>query len=527
MPDYEEIVLGRAERGKKSGLAVTLIVLACYLVLFRGPGQDHWDTYIALPAALISGEPVTLVSTQSGEALHKAESRALPDSLVLSQPFGISTRDQPIGTAVLAAPFYKLLRAFGFRLFYGLVAAFGALIFFCLVHQLTGKRWLAFVGALLLTLNPLIVSFPSLNPNLVALLLVVALFLVLETEPLRPFVAGLLLGVLGGVTNMTLVFLPLLLVWIFLNAAGGVRQRRPMRRMAGLKALFFFLGGAFLAILPFLHWKQFAFGTPLALPCQFAHLQGYGPESPHSFLGLEFTINGLLNFPFIDHWVRTPHFPFPVFLLIPLLLLSSLGTLGVGFVLLGIPALYHEHRRLTLLLIFWLLIGTTCLTFQENWQEQKMSFLFVVMPPIVLFCLHGLSRVVAVRHFKSNLVMLVVVALVAAVGLKFAFYLEFPPDQRWYQRFPQAAANRSGLDGLPEERRLSPDFFLTRETDEERLTQKKKLCRLCILPCSYLPTSFEPAGLSARIGKEVSSGDLEVSHVWAQIYDGGESGTGH
>lgn len=518
MPDFEEIVLGRRERGKKSALFVALIVFSCYMVLYEGPAEGYWDTYVAVPAVLIAGEPVDFRSASGTPAYDYQLSRKLPGDLVAPGTFGIATKDQRIGAAVLSAPFFKLFRVFGFRLLYALIPALTALIFFSLVHRITGKRWTAFVTSLVLVLNPFVWSFQNMNANFGALLFVVAIFMAIETDPLRPFVAGLLFGAMGGLRNMAVIFAPLLALWLYSRRKDTVEGGRLARRMAGFNAVLMFGLGAFVAILPFMYWKQFAFGSPFAHPSQYPHFQGFRPTFAHAFMGLEFQFNGLLNFPFHDQWIRTPHFPFPVFLMIPLLFFSCFGLIPMGLSLLGLSSALKENRRLALTMVGWFFTATIFWVFQENWEELKMSFIFLALPPVMVFLAYGLEQMTRVVLLKRHLIVLGTIIALVIVALKFSFFLEFPQDQRWYQRFPKAGRNESALNGLPAERRLAPEFFLTRETEEERLEEKRRLTSICFFYCRYLPVDYEVSGIGSRIREELETNTLTVRPVWDQIY---------
>lgn len=518
MPDFEEIVLGRVERGKKSALLAALLVFAIYFALYQGPATGYWDTYISVPASLIAGEPVNFHNADGSPAQSGAIEGRLPHDLVRPESFGIATKDQRIGAAIQAAPFFRLFRGFGFRLLYALIPALTTMLFYLVVHQLTGRRWIGMVAALGLALNPFVLSYQSLNANFPAMLLLVAILLMLQMEPLRPLVAGLLLGVFGGIRNMGIIYAPLFLIWVYFIAAERTEGKTAARRLGGLRGAALFALGALLTILPITYWKEFAFGSPLAHPSQFAHFQGFRPTFEHTFLGLKFLFNGLLNFPFHSHWVRTPHFPFPVFLMIPLVLISSIGLIGVGLGFLGVKPLMREHRRTALMAMAWFVVTCLFWAFQENWEELKMSFLFLGLPPLFLFVAFGIGRLTAIGAVRSNFLTLLSVSIVLVILTKFAFFLEFPQDQRWYERFPKAAANVSQLSGLPEHKRLAPEFFLTRETDEERLEAKRRMTSICLLPCQYLPLQTSWESIGTTVERELDQPRLVVGNVWDTIY---------
>jgi hypothetical protein len=519
MPDFEEIVLGRAKRGKKSALLAALLVFVVYFALYQGPATGYWDTYISVPASLIAGEPIDFRSDDGSQAYAGAIEGRLPDDLVRPDSFGVATKDQRIGAAIQAAPFFRLFRVFGFRLLYALIPALTAMLFFLVVQQLTGRRWIGLVTSLGLVLNPFLLSFQSLNANFPALMLLVAILLMLQFEPFRPLVAGLLLGVLGGIRNMGVIYAPLFILWVYFLSADRSESKKSLpRRLAGLRGAGLFVIGALLTILPITYWKEFAFGSPFAHPSQFADFQGFRPTFEHTFFGLKFFFNGLLNFPFHSQWVRTPHFPFPVFLMIPLVFTTSIGLIGVGLGFLGLKPLMREHRRTAWMALAWLTITCIFWAFQENWEELKMSFLFLAMPPIFLFVSFGIGRLTAIGELRGNILALATIAVILIVVTKFAFFLEFPQDDRWYERFPKAGTNVSQLSGLPEHKRLSPEFFLTRETDEERLATKKRLTSICFFPCQYLPLQTRWTTIGTTVEQELEQPRLVVGDVWDKIY---------
>jgi len=519
MGDFEEIHLGEREKGRKSGFVVAAITFVVYFGLFDGPAVGYWDTYIAVPASLVSGMSVDFRKQNGKPEYEYTLSGSLPEDLINKDAYGIATKDQRLAPAVVAAPFFRLFNVFGFRLFFALVPALTALIFFGLVHRVTGRRWLAVASAAILVMNPFVLSFERLNANFPAVLMISALFLLLETPPLRPFVAGLLLGALGAVRNEAVIFVPILLYWVYFKAFdAAVGSKTPVRRSAALKAAGLLVAGAAITIAPILYWKQYAFGSPFMHPSQYSHFEGFRPTFPHSLLGIHFDFNGLLNYPFIDTAIRTPHFPHPVFLLIPLVLLRSFGLLVSCLTLLGIGAAWRADRRRALCLLSWILLTFLLFAFQENWEELKMSFIMLMLPPLVVLAAHGATSLTQLSRFVPNVLGIATLAIFLAVFLKFSFHLEYPADSRWYQRFPKAAVNASRLDGLPRDERLDPEFFLTRETDEERLVEKQRLSEVCLLPCSYLPVDGDVEHMAERVKTEFASRRLSVSNVWNLIY---------
>jgi len=518
MSDFVEIVLGKTERGRKSSLVVFWLVLAVYAWNYRGPAEGYWDTYIAVPAALIAGDPVDFRTADGKAAFNYELSGKLPDDLVRKDAYGIATKDQRLGPAVVASPFYKFFRLFGFRFFYALIPALTALAFFCFLHRLTTKRLLSGLAAVLLVLNPFLLSYQRLNPNFIGLFLVAVMFLVIEEEPFRPFLAGLLCGAFGGIRNEGIIYAPILLFWVAHRGADASAGSVGERRRASWKSVAWFVAGGLVTIAPFLYWKQFAFGSPFMHPSQYAHFEGFRPTFPHSFLGIEFQFNGLLNVPFYREWVRTPHFPYPVFLMIPMVALTTFGLLLNGLAVLGVRPLVVERKRLAAVMLAWLVVTWLFWGFQENWEELKMSFLFMGLPPLLVLMVFGAARMAVIGRLKANLGAYAAFLLVAVVLLKFAHYMDFPVDDRWYDRFPKARVNSTALPGLPDDRRLDPEFFLTREDNAEHERQKARFSNVCLLPCSYLPVQRKWEWLGGDPAAEMSQRRLTVHQVWEIIY---------
>lgn len=540
MPEFEEIILGNPEKGKKTAWVVGLVVFSVYFALYQGPAKGYWDTYITVPAVLMSGDKVDFRTPEGEPAFEYSLSQRLPHDLVGKGTYGIATKDQRIGAAVVSAPFYRLFGPLGFRLLFALIPCLASVAFFTMVQRLTGKRWLGFLGALLVVLNPFVLSYQRMNPNFIGLALVTVLFLLLESEPFLPLLAGVVLGVLGGVRNMVLIYVPILLVWVYVKGRQLHRGKPLAEKWSGIKAVLLFTAGALVMILPFMYWKQFAFGSPIAHPSQYPHFEGFRPTFPHSFLGLKFNFNGLLNYPFFDEWVRTPHFPFPVFLLIPLVFLSSFGLLLIGIGILGISQADRYSRRLCRVHLAWILISWAFWGFQENWEELKMSFLFMVIPSVVLFIVYGFERLTSIENLKASVLTLASIVVTMVVVLKLMFFLEFPEDERWYRRFPKAGANRpqggrvtveechlgrtaadfraAPAGGLPEDRRLDPEFFLVGESKCEKLEQKLKLTSACFLPCRYLPIELNVRDAIEKAFKEASRRSVTVEDIWSRIY---------
>jgi hypothetical protein len=446
MAEFEEITLGAREKGQKSSLFVFAVVFLVYFALYRGT------------AAL------------------------------------------SLGAAVLQEPFELLLGRLGTHLLYALLPAVSALLFFHLLHRATTRRWIASVAALLLVLNPLAWSYPFLSLAWFGLLLVCALFLVLEARPMRPLLAGLLAGALVAVLTEAAAFLPLLLLWVALRGAEE-RDRHERSRGAAFRSTLLFAGAALFALLPVLYVRELA-PNLLQVPPDAALAQQSGSLLfPHAAFGIPFSTSWLLNYPFHDAIVRTPHFPFPAFLLLPFVLFHAFGVLLAGVVLVGMPPAMQAQRRLSWLMCAWVVLLYLLWAFREDVTEERVALLLWMLPAWIYFMAFGIWQLCTVGAVRRNVLVLVAFLLFAVVLLRFSRYVEFPADPRWEQKHP-AAAQGAGA-GLRDDRRLTDDFFRTPETDDERLRRKQDLTSICLLPCTYLPVQWDAVELEERLVREL------------------------
>ena len=132
-----------------------------------------------------------------------------------------------------------------------------------------------------------------------------------------------------------------------------------------------------------------------------------------------------MNWPLHDSVVRTPLYPFPVFVLLPLVVAATLGWPLIAMVLPGIKELVGSDRRALKVLILWVLPLWIFLSVQENWNEPRMGLLLMVMPALTALMLGGLRR--AGRWPELVVVGLVAIATFAAVVQNY----DVPPDPRW------------------------------------------------------------------------------------------------
>jgi hypothetical protein len=492
--------------------AVGCLVVLISAVRFDGPTRGYWDTYITVPAMFMAGQPVELHRIDGTPRFEYTLKGRLPDDTYdpAEGSFGISSKDQRIGTAILFGAPFSLFNMAAFR--WGYAATWGVVFLFGFVgiRRLVGGFALPLLGALVLVFNPFSLYLDRLNGNLFGLAILAFLFF-LVTAP-RPHWAliGLVYGLLGGIRNEAIILGPLFLGYLW-------HRRTDNRGFARDLALF--TAAAFVAILPVLLWNRFAYGQMLIHPSQVARLEGFRPTFPHSFLGMEFQFNGLLNIPFLDRIVRTPHFAFPTFMLWPLLTVRVLGLVGAALALIGVGALWRRRRFDTAMLLFWYCIVYLLFAPQENWEELKQTFMALHLFPLAAFVTAGAAWLADGFRDRRRWLTVTAVSFMLAGALLGARLLEFPADDRWYVRFPHAERNDSGLDELPEELRKDWHFFYTAETPGEIARERIDMTRPRPWPQLYRPLVLPGSEVWARIVREPFTREHRTLAIWSYIYE--------
>lgn len=478
---------------------VVIVVFSVYLMNFKGPATNYWDTYITSPAMFITNSRIDFVDIE-GKRIYEYELEGkVPENLVNRGAYGIITKDQRLGAGIFFSLPFLFFNIFGFRLFYALTGVMTALFGFLIGKKVFRSVGLGVVSSLLIALNPYIISVNNLNANLLGLMIVSIIIFLLLRKEINWIIIGVLYGILGGVRNVALLFLPALLLWLYFGK--GTRRHLAL-----------FVIGALIAISPVLFWNQFAFGSMFMHPTQYSGLEGYRPTFEHRFLFWKFEFNGLLNYPLYDKIVRTPHFAFPNYLTIPLVLIRSFGLILFALLFFGISWLWNENRKLAIFLLLFSIPFCLFLVVQENWEELKTTFVLLLFNPIIIFMVAGIKWLFR-EGFTLKLFKIVGVSLILMFLVKAAYNLEIQEDERWYQRFPHAVNSESGLEVLGEEYRDGWQFFYTCETEEEYLFQKRKLTE-----GNPLPELYEKFELTVPDTNDIYRKDLETLEIWNYIY---------
>ena len=481
--------------------ALAALIFLFYLLQFDGYGIDYWDTYIAAPATFAAGKPCVFTNHEGKPAYTYDLAGRLPQDLLGRGSYGIVSKDQRIGAGITFSTPYLVFGAAGFRLFY---AAFGALAF--LLSWLAGRRLfggtaLPMALGLLVAVNPFMLSMNRLNANFITVPIMMALVVLLLQKQPRYLIIGLVYGALGGIRNEAIMMVPALCLLLL-----STRE--------GRRGLVLFGAGAAAGIAPYLVWNKFAFGKALIHASQFSDFDGFRPMFKHNLLGWEFEFNGLFNWPFHDQLVRTPHYPFPTYLTLPLVLLLCFGAVLTACALLGLAAQWKKDRVWFGVLVLWIACSIGLFLFQENWEEPKTTFGALAIVPLAVFMVRGLEWLASrPRDWRRWAALAVTVAAIEG-GVWAARQVEVPVDERWHVRFPKARKEASGIGCLSDAQRREWLFFHTDECPSELKFQRAKLTRGNLLPSLYFPLTLGAAGFGEQWWKY----EPEIFDIWDKIY---------
>lgn len=502
----------------RAALLLAAVIAVIAVVRFVGPAVGYWDTYVTAPALHVAGQSIDFVLRDGTPQVVYELDRALPDDLVDRGTFGIITKDQRLGAGVVSSPAFTAFGLAGFRLLHGalwgLIALAGCLVGRAVLHS---GSWGLAVGAML-CLNPYAWAMNRLNPNVFAVAAGMLILAVLTRE--RPVhdrglgaaaLVGLLFGAVGNVRPELIVVAPAI-AWGLLRLGGpaeGGQRHLGRFAVAGIAAA--------IAITPTLLWNGYAFGDALVHSSQFGDFEGFRPTFEHRFVG---AFNGLLNWPFHDAIVRTPHFPLPVFLLAPAQAVMTWGALLLA--LGGLGALRMGRSPNGILLALWFVPAFLLLLPHENWDELKMTYALLYQPALAIWVVAGLREAVRLLAVGDapRLGGLVTAVLFLALGARALAGIQVPLDERWYVRFPGAAANGSGIALLTDEPRRGWELFHTRESPEELAIERARYARGNVLPARYWEHEPDWSDGVTALGRELGERELRLLAVWYYIYGG-------
>jgi len=476
-----------------------LFIFLNYLSRFQGPATGYWDTYITAPAFFMTNHPINFVSKDGENLYDYTLPGKIPQNLVGKGTYGVISKDQRIGTSIMLAPWFVFLKLFGVRLFFALLGLLIAVFIFFTLRNLNLRFLICLFGALIAALNPYMLSLNKLNPNIVGMMFISVIIYLILSKKSSWLLIGLVYGIFGGVRNEGILFLPAIIYFLCTSSDRKIKD-----------ILLFFLG-ALITIIPILYWNYFAFGNILMHPTQFSGLEGFRPTFTHRFLFWKFNFNGMFNWPLYTRIVRTPYFAFPVFLLLPLILINSFGVILSTLAVNGIVRFFKEKRRWLIFLILWFLPMYILLSAMENWSELKTSFLLLCLNPIIIFISLGLEDLIRRISSPKYIIRTVCLAVILWSTVRLLFFTDFQADPRWYLRFPRVLQKKE-ISFIGDDLRTKP------ESPSEIFTQKKDLTRARIIPCiSWQKIDF--FSLANKIKLELNQDDLTSVDFWKYIYE--------
>jgi hypothetical protein len=379
---------------------------------------------------------------------------------------------QRMGPSVFIAPFVSLFGFPGFRLLH---AVCGLLIAGCgyqLGSHLFKNHWQGIALALLLSLNRTVLAIPLVDENIICLALGLLLFVSLSFQVPSVWLSGLFLGLFLGIRHIGVLSLPAVFLAIWW-ATGKGRRVRSLFIAAGATALF---------SIPwlFIHLRALIQGEPL-----YESFLSFPPVA-HSFLGLEFTMRGLLNWPFAQSLVRSPFNGFPTLLSVPLSLISTFGILALAFVPLGLLSLFRTRRHLLYWSAAWILPQIALLSVMANWVEPNKGTVFLsFVQPIPLVILAGVVELRRRWRNHDRIFPVLITCLTSAAVLCILVVAGrmdlLPVDGRSYE---------SRVHYIAEVYPVTPPLVRDTELGYAQLEQSR-LSSLRFTPFSFLPGSAE------------------------------------
>ncbi len=350
----------------------------------------------------------------------------LPSWMLERNPFLFWNGGQREGMSFVLTPFLALFQYLGFRAcfaFHHLAAAAGTYI---LGRRLLGSRGLALGAALLLCLNPYTMTMVDVDDNIFALAAGSVALAFLLRQPVSWFWFMLPYGLFLGIRHEGILTLPGVLYWLRHQPLRGAARRA---RRDGL------LLGAAAFLFPFVLYHVFLV---------FVHRTPYEafvaqPGVVHHFLGLDFELHGLLNWPFYESLARSPFSSHPPLVAFPLALILALGILAWALVPGGLGWLRRHRPGFFGLSLWWFVPFCALLLPQSNWTEMdKMGIPNTVLTPVVIWVMAG---VLALRQgspaplWRRALPPVATTAVLVVVLLG-ARWTTFPVDARGFDFVP-------------------------------------------------------------------------------------------
>lgn len=326
---------------------------------------------------------------------------------------GELSTDEPYGIMIHPSFFIVLFNEMGLRVLFSVINILVVIMTFKIGKNIIKNRIILLFSTILpFTLYLFYNGYGNYNQNHFGLL-VLLLMIYFMTKKIRTtnmIIAGILYGVLGSARTITLIFAPIIAYYIIKNNKNWKKH------------LMIFGFSCFIVITPVLFLNNILYDNPLQHP-GFINLD----LQEYSILGIDFKSHATLNFPFNDEIVRSLGIPYPTFILVPLTIISNLGIILSGIFIFGIISKSNNKplyfmKLLTLILISFLMIN-------ENWTENNITYLILVIPFISLIIFSTIDTNIKKTSIKSIILILILIT-VCAFSIKATYNLDFPIDDR-------------------------------------------------------------------------------------------------
>ena len=320
------------------------------------------------------------------------------------------------GISSVLAPAFSLYGFIGLRLLWAAIFAFIPLGTYIVGRRSGLLRGGSFSAAAVAALLPAVAG--GADQNRVVLALVIFTALLLSLRLYAPFWIGLVAGlVFAGEPVAILGIIALLIARRSLPHQG--QQSGTNRWM---------LLGFVLAVIPVLLRYKLAYGS-LVYHEHFSYI----PPLPYSFLGIDFSFSGFLNWPLNEALIRSPYNAYPNLVILPLSVLEHFGVILFSVALLGLWAMRQEARNIFRLCLLFGAPIVAFLALNENWIEKdKWEIVIMTYLPLYLavgFGVHWLFSRKKSWHLLAGFGL--TVALVLG-GRALLLRVDAPADQRLF-----------------------------------------------------------------------------------------------
>lgn len=501
MANFEEFKVTVEQTPGRMGLLASLVVALIFFFNYQIDRDGFPGGWAMLYSMKLAGQDVRVVEAESSQGIGDYQDCHRPDSCMNLPAWGQPFWEPELGLSVIASVPVRLFGLSGFHILYSLLGGILALLIHGLVLEIFGRQWLAILGQAIACLNPVVLSYQGLQSNLLAIVLVAAImYLAVRKEP-----AYLLIGLFSGFLVVTrppaMLYLPLVAILLISRT-----EQRRLKRLGGLVVLIAGLMTTLVFMIPWSSgdWPSAALS---AAPNDFLSPRLFAYE----LFGFKFNFPGLLGYPFADQVIRTPHYPFPTFLTLPMSMAGGLGILLSALFFMGISPLSREEPKLVRFFLAWMMATLLFFGVQEDWDDYKMAGLMLVIPAATVLMASGLVRFTIFSGFKGSLVTYVFTIVVLVTLINGAVFMFFPKDLRWEEKYSNSGQFELP-SGNPQVPRLSPEIFRTAETPDEYLESKREYCRANLLPRFYHTVRWDTADAIADALSSIEHRSLVFIH---------------